>query len=162
MKDYIHTYSGKKFCPLDPKIEDIDINDISHALSLMTRANGHYKYFYSVAQHSINCYKEAVARNYSKKVQLACLLHDASEAYISDITRPVKKNLSEYRVIEKNIQDKIYRKFLGEDLNENEIKFIGDIDDCILHFEFIELMGVTREDFHCECNAKFEDRKSVV
>lgn len=159
MKDYIHTYSGKKFCPLDPKIEDIDINDISHALSLMIRANGHYKYFYSVAQHSINCYKEAVARNYSKKVQLACLLHDASEAYISDITRPVKKNLSEYRVIEKNLQDKIYRKFLGEDLNENEIKFIGDIDDCILHFEFIELMGVIREDFHCECNAKFDFSK---
>src|SRR5699024_11761674 len=49
-----------------------------------------------------------------------------SSDLISDITRPVKKNLSEYRVIEKNIQDKIYRKFLGEDLNENEIKFIGD------------------------------------
>ena len=56
MKDYIHTYSGKKFCPLDPKIEDIDINDISHALSLMTRANGHYKYFYYIFVKYFLCY----------------------------------------------------------------------------------------------------------
>lgn len=102
LSDYIYTYSKIKFYPLEPVKKDILIIDIAHALSLMTRANGHFKHFYSVAQHSINCYKEAKSREYSTKVQLGCLLHDASESYISDLTRPVKKNLSEYFVIEKN------------------------------------------------------------
>ncbi|NLZ81928.1 MAG: phosphohydrolase, partial [Clostridiales bacterium] len=86
MADYILTYSKTKFYPLEPRLEDINILDIAHALSLMTRANGHLKHFFSVAQHSLNCFKEAESRGYSKKVQLACLIHDASESYISDIT----------------------------------------------------------------------------
>lgn len=146
MSSYIHTYSGKKFYPLDPRIEDIDINDIAHALSLMTRANGHYKYFYSVGQHSINCYREAVARGYSRDVQLACLLHDGSEAYLSDITRPVKGHLDKYKLIEKNLQDIIYKKYLNRVLNDEEKYIVKLIDDCILHFEFIELMGIRRDE----------------
>ncbi len=59
MGDYILTYSKTKFFPLEPNLEDINILDIAHALSLMTRANGHFKHFYSVAQHSINCFNEA-------------------------------------------------------------------------------------------------------
>lgn len=78
MSDYILTYSKTKFYPLEPVMEDIKIEDIAHALSLMTRANGHFKNFYSVAQHSINCYKEAKVLGLSKRVQLGCLLHDAS------------------------------------------------------------------------------------
>ena len=146
MSSYIYTYLGLKFYPLDPRTEDIDIRDIAHALSLVSRANGHLKYFFSVAQHSINCYKEAKARNYSKKVQLACLLHDGSEAYLSDITRPVKGNLPEYKIIEKKLQDKIYDKFLGEELTEDEKKFIDSVDDCMLHVEFKELMGINLGD----------------
>ena len=83
--------------PLCPKQEEIRIEDIAHAQSLMTRANGHFPEFYSVGQHSIACAREAIARNYSSRVVLACLLHDGSEAYLSDITRPVKGELSEYR-----------------------------------------------------------------
>ena len=78
MSDYILTYSKIKFYPLEPIKSDIDIVDIAHALSLITRANGHFKHFYSVAQHSINCYKEAKQRGYSQRVQLGCLMHDAS------------------------------------------------------------------------------------
>jgi hypothetical protein len=59
MSDYILTYSKTKFYPLEPVKEDIKIEDIAHALSLMTRANGHFKHFYSVAQHSISCCREA-------------------------------------------------------------------------------------------------------
>jgi uncharacterized protein len=91
MADYILTYSKTKFYPLEPIKEDVNIIDIAHALSLITRANGHFEHFYSVAQHSINCCREAESRGYSQRVQLGCLLHDASESYISDITRPVKK-----------------------------------------------------------------------
>jgi 5'-deoxynucleotidase YfbR-like HD superfamily hydrolase len=122
--------------------EDINIVDIAHALSLMTRANGHFKHFYSVAQHSINCYKEAQNRAYSTRVQLGCLLHDASESYISDITRPVKRNLPEYFVIEEKLQRTIYEKFEIGDLSEKEQKQIKDIDDALLYFEFKEVMDV--------------------
>lgn len=146
MSSYIHTYSGRKFYPLDPKACDIDIKDIAHALSLMTRANGHYKYFYSVGQHSINCYREALARDYSRDVQLACLLHDGSEAYLSDITRPVKIHLNEYKVIEKNLQDAIYKKYLNRCLTDDEKALVKSVDNCILHFEFIELMGVCHDE----------------
>lgn len=140
MSDYILTYSKTKFYPLEPVAEDIKIEDIAHALSLMTRANGHYKHFYSVAQHSINCYKEAKNRGYTKRVQLGCLLHDASESYISDLTRPVKKNLSHYFSIEEKLQRAIYEKFGLTNLTEEEINKINDIDDAMLHYEFIELM----------------------
>ena len=66
MSEYILTYIKSKFYPLEPLMEDIKIEDISYALSLMTRANRHFKHFYSVAQHSVNCYKEAKIRRYSK------------------------------------------------------------------------------------------------
>lgn len=140
MVDYILTYTKTKFYPLEPLMKDIKIEDIAHALSLMTRANGHFKHFYSVAQHSVNCYKEAKIRRYSKRVQLGCLLHDASESYISDLTRPVKKNLSQYFVIEEKLQKVIYEKFGLINLTEDEIDKIREIDDAMLYYEFIELM----------------------
>ena len=59
--------------------KDILIEDIAHALSLMCRANGHFKEFYSVGQHCIYCCEEAIKRGYSNTVALACLLHDASD-----------------------------------------------------------------------------------
>ena len=120
MADYITTWSGIHFTPLEPKKEEIRAEDIAHALSLMTRANGHFPEFYSVAQHCIHCCEEAGARSYSARVQAACLLHDGSEAYLADITRPVKKHLPGYLSIEEVLQSAIYEKFLGEPLTEEE------------------------------------------
>ena len=94
------TCSKKMFDPVHPNAALIDINDIAHALSMLCRANGHFHTFHSVGQHSINCAREAMARGYSRRVQLACLLHDASEAYLSDVTRPVKAELPKYLEIE--------------------------------------------------------------
>lgn len=74
----IKTYTGVMFDPLYPESELIDILDIAHALSMLCRANGHFRSFYSVGQHCINCALEAKARGYSKRVQLACLIHDAT------------------------------------------------------------------------------------
>lgn len=141
MSDYILTYSKIKFYPMDPVISDINIKDIAHALSLMTRANGHFKYLYSVGQHSINCYREAKERGYSRRIQLGCLLHDASESYISDLTRPVKQNLSKYFEIEERIQGLIYQKFGIGDLSKEEMDKIKDVDDALLYYEFKALMG---------------------
>lgn len=136
----ITTYSGEDFTPLRPNINQIHLEDIAHALSLMCRANGHFERFFSVAQHCINCAAEAGARGYSEKIQLACLLHDASEAYIADITRPVKQYLTTYLEIEKNLQDCIYQKFLNAPLTDEEHGVVTQIDDDMLVCEFDALM----------------------
>lgn len=136
----IKTYTGVMFEPLNPNLELIDILDIAHALSMLCRANGHFRSFYSVGQHCINCMKEAVARGYSERVQLACLLHDASEAYLSDVTRPVKQELPKYLEIEKPLQDAIWLKYLGNPLSREEYAQVFEIDDVMLYHEFLSLM----------------------
>ena len=137
----IMTCSKKMFDPLHPKEELIDIADIGHALAMLCRANGHFKSFYSVCQHSINCMREAAARGYSRRVQLGCLLHDASEAYLSDVTRPVKAELPQYKLIEEPLQETIWNKWLDSPLTQQERTEVFAIDDAILAHEFISLMG---------------------
>ena len=137
----IMTYTKKMLDPLHPDMELIDIEDVAHALSMLCRANGHFENFYSVAQHSINCMKEAEARGCSDKVQLACLLHDASEAYLSDVTRPVKAELPGYKEIEAPLQEMIWNKWLVEPLSTQEQAQVFQIDDAILAHEFLTLMG---------------------
>ncbi|MBO5303091.1 MAG: hypothetical protein J6A92_03475 [Lachnospiraceae bacterium] len=142
---YITTYTGKHFDPLQPDIELLDISDIAHALSLTCRGNGHVKTFFSVAQHCINCALEAEARGYSKHVIFGCLLHDASEAYMSDVPRPFKQSLPEYQQIEEQLLDIIYEKFLGRALNEEEKKLIKKIDDDLLYYDLKELLNEITE-----------------
>ena len=114
------TYSGRKFDPMQMTPGDVYIEDIAHALSLLCRGGGQLTYFYSVGQHSLNCAAEAKARGWSERQQLACLLHDASEGYISDIIRPVKIYLSNYLEIESKIMGTILTHFGLDDLTEEE------------------------------------------
>lgn len=141
MSEHITTANKVYFKPLEPEKDKILIEDIAHALSLMTRANGHFPEFYSVGQHCIGCYKEAVARGLGERIAFICLLHDASEAYIADVTRPVKKELKEYLVIEKRLQDAIYERFLGSLPTEAELEKVSEIDDAMLYHEFYHYMG---------------------
>ena len=136
----IMTCSKKMFDPLHPNVDLIDLDDIAHALSMLCRANGHFRSFYSVGQHSINCALEAKARGYSERIQLACLLHDASEAYLSDVTRPVKAELPKYKEIEAPLQEAIWNKWLDEPLTSQELVQVFQIDDAILAHEFLNLM----------------------
>jgi 5'-deoxynucleotidase YfbR-like HD superfamily hydrolase len=69
---------------------------------------------------------------------MACLLHDASESYISDITRPVKQYLEEYLAIEEKLANTIYEKYLGSPLTEYEKQMVKIIDDSMLYYEFFE------------------------
>lgn len=140
MKDYITTFTKIHFNPLEPNAEDICIQDIAHALSMMTRANGHFPEFYSIAQHSIHCAQEAVARNFTNRTVLACLLHDASEAYLSDITRPVKRRMLKYKQYERVLQSAIYEKFLPGEITPEEKVRVKAIDDTLLFFEFKHYM----------------------
>lgn len=105
---YIYTRSGQKFFPLLPEPEKILIEDISWALSHICRFTGHVSSFYSVAQHSV-----LVSLECPKKLALAGLLHDASEAYLCDVSSPVKKldSMRTYREAEEKLQATIYAKF---------------------------------------------------
>lgn len=137
----ILTFKKMMFDPLRPDAERIDIADIAHALSMLCRANGHFPDFYSVGQHCINCMVEAKARGYSERLQLACLLHDASEAYLSDVTCPVKAELPRYKEIEEPLQEMIWNKWLENPLTEEERTLVFAIDDAVLDYEFRKLMG---------------------
>jgi Predicted hydrolases of HD superfamily len=109
MNDWLQTFTKKKFYPLYPVLDEICIEDIAHSLSLQCRFNGHCKEFYSVAQHSV-----LMSLRYSEpELQLYALLHDASEAYLSDLPRPLKyrPEFKFYRDAERYLQQLIYIKF---------------------------------------------------
>lgn len=103
---WIMTYTGKKFYPLNPRIEDIDIEDIAHALSMKCRYTGHCNAFYSVAQHS---YIASLLSD--RNLALTALMHDASEAYLPDVARPIKPYLNGFCEIENHLLELIFKKF---------------------------------------------------
>lgn len=82
---WIQTYTGRPFWPCDPRAEDIDPRDIAHALAHQCRFAGHTSSFYSVAEHSVRA-SLAVPEEFA----LWALLHDAPEAYLVDLPRPIK------------------------------------------------------------------------
>jgi 5'-deoxynucleotidase YfbR-like HD superfamily hydrolase len=84
----ISTVTGRHIDPLDPNPDDIDIYDIAHALARQCRYNGHVGHFLSVARHSIWVSEQLAG--HGKAMQLWGLLHDASEAYLGDLVKPIK------------------------------------------------------------------------
>jgi len=105
---WIQTYSGVKFYPFDPRPEDIHILDIAHALSHINRWTGHSIKPYSVAQHSL-----MVARLLPDNIALEGLLHDATEAYLTDVATPIKSDplMAGYREAEEHMRICIAEKF---------------------------------------------------
>ena len=127
--------------PTEPDSHALHITDIAHALSLICRGNGHVKTFFSVGQHCIHCCLEAEARGYSPRVIMACLLHDASEAYMSDVPRPFKQYLGEYKAFEEKLLRVIYEKYLGSPLTAQEAALVKEIDDDMLYYDLRELLN---------------------
>lgn len=105
---FFTTFTGKLINPIQPDIKQICIEDIAQALSNCCRFGGHCNQFYSVAQHSVT-----VSTLCDPEDALAGLLHDGSEAYLSDIVRPVKytAQMSQYREIEATLERAIYARF---------------------------------------------------
>ena len=98
---WLLTAHGHVFYPLDPRPEEIFIEDIAHALSRQCRFGGHTRHYYSVAQHSVLV--SGAATSTDRGIALCGLLHDATEAYLVDVPTPVKAELREYRDIETNL-----------------------------------------------------------
>ncbi|MBZ9943411.1 hypothetical protein LB533_20200 [Mesorhizobium sp. BR1-1-13] len=97
--DFMQTYSARQFWPLDARPEEVHIEDIAHSLSLQCRYAGHCKRFYSVAEHSV-LIANWIWWHGSASDALCGLLHDATEAYLVDMPRPVKRSMHEYRLHE--------------------------------------------------------------
>jgi hypothetical protein len=136
----IVTYSGRVIEPLNPDPEQISIVDIAHSLSNQCRFTGHTREFYSVAQHSI-----LVSDIVPQRDKLWGLLHDATEAYLSDLARPIKRAVGElaeaYSLAERELLVAIAEKF---DLDENYRQYIPDsvkqADNILLKREMFWLM----------------------
>lgn len=105
---WIQTHSGRRFNPTQPNPDAIVIQDIAHALSMQCRFSGHCKEFYSVAQHSV-----LVSYICDHKDAMWGLLHDASEAYLVDVPRPLKRSglINGYIEMEGRMQEAICRRF---------------------------------------------------
>ena len=104
---WIQTYTGRQVWPLDLHIDDLCIEDIAHALALKCRYTGHCREFYSIAQHSVLCSGVVL----EPQLRLTALLHDASEAYLADLARPIKKSLPEFMALEDKAERIIADKF---------------------------------------------------
>ena len=130
---YIETRTGKKFYPLAPREEDIDIHDIAFALSNVCRYTGHVE-FYSVGDHSLH-----MSRLVDYPFKLEALLHDASEAYLADIAGPVKPFLPDYIAAERRLDVAIRKKF---DLPSRMSPEVHEADQRILVTEARDL-GMT-------------------
>jgi uncharacterized protein len=103
---WIQLVSGKPFWPLDPRPEEIEISDIAWALSNLCRYGGHCRRFYSVGEHSV-----LVSRLVPSEYALWGLLHDATEAYLVDLPKPIKDYMPTYRTAEYQLANCIAIRF---------------------------------------------------
>jgi len=156
--DWIMTASGLKFWPLEPRVEDVRIDDIAHALAAMNRFCGHTREPYSVAQHCVlashEMEKVAHANGWSDwaLVALYGLLHDASEAYLCDVPRPLKRlpAFAAYREAEDQVMAAIYVAFGLNPAGE---------PDCLKTID--RMMLRTEQKFLMPPAAEGEDRNDV-
>ncbi len=134
--DWMQTANGRAFWPLDPRATEVHLDDIAHSLAHQCRFAGHCREFYSVAQHSV-----LVSHLVPLEDALWGLLHDASEAYLVDLPRPVKRSPGvgpAYRVAEGAVTDAICDHF---GLPRQEPESVKLADNRVLLAEARDLMS---------------------
>lgn len=149
--DWMQTFLGLRFWPMDPRPEDVSFRDIAHALAMQCRYGGHCLRFYSVAEHSVLLARWAL-ENYEGNIDerrilaLWLLLHDGSEAYLTDMIRPVKRFMPEYRAAEDEVQWAVYGRYgLDPGMEPREVK---QLDNRILMDERAQVMRQTTDQWH--------------
>lgn len=130
--DWIQTFTGRQFWPMDPRPEEVHGADIARALSKQCRFNGHCREFYSVAQHSY-----LVSCHVTQENALWGLLHDASEAYLGDIPSPIKKNLPGVAEIEERLLMAVAERFdlpwpMPDEVKRIDAAILADEKACLM------------------------------
>lgn len=149
---WMRLQGGRRFYPLDPRAEDVHMEDIAHALSLICRFGGHCPRHYSVAEHSILV--SLLVERTNPELALAGLLHDAAEAYIGDMVRPLKRGTEwgqSFSRVETGILEAIGEKFGVQlvirlshwELGDSELaQAISGADDLALAYEAKHLLRI--------------------
>jgi uncharacterized protein len=137
--DWMQTASSRQFWPLEPRPDEVHIEDIAHALSMQCRFAGHCREFYSVGEHSVR-----VSYACDPEDALWGLLHDASEAYLVDVPRPIKPYLTGYREIEARVMAAICTRF---GLPASMPRSVKIADEILLATEARDLMSAPPADW---------------
>ncbi len=157
---WLKTFTGKKFYPLDPHESDVDIRDIAHALSLQCRFAGHTRKFYSVAEHCVR-----VSYEVPDSLAMEALLHDASEAYLVDIPRPIKPYLSGYAGAERRLMEVILKAmgFLHPDIASVSLHHrVKWADDKMLAIEAYSFMEGPFDEWNLAYKAPVQDSDLIT
>lgn len=141
----IQTVDGHYFDFLQPQRSVFNVGTIAHALGHLCRFTGHTRSFYSVAQHSV-----LVSMIVPSEHALAALVHDAAEAFVGDVARPLKNLLPEYKVIEKRIEAEVLRRF----------GLPAELPACVKHADNV-LLATERRDLMRELHDTWEDLQGV-
>lgn len=148
--DFIQTFTGKRMYFMEPTKDSISITDIAQALSNLCRYSGHVNNFYSVAEHSVLLAEKIYNESNDADHALSALMHDATEAYLVDVPRPIKPHLKGYFEIERNLQRVIFDVFVISDLTDyiiyldtnivrNEVEDLFDnVPDWVYHYDRLE------------------------
>lgn len=143
---WILTASGAHFDLVDPQPDMINLLDIAQGLANECRYAGQCRWFYSVAQHST-----LASHIVAPELALEALLHDAAEAYIKDIPRPLKLLLPDYRAIEQRVDTVIRHAFGLPDRMSDTVKEADII-----------MLATERRDLMVEDNTEWEILRGVT
>jgi hypothetical protein len=139
--NYVETYTGTRFYPFDPRPEEVALADIAAGLAHTCRFGGHCRTFYSVALHSVHVSRELAREGRPARVQLYGLLHDAGEAYVGDVPRPVKDRFEGFDVAEGRILDAVWAALSLRPPTESEWAAVMAADDRLLAYEADHLLA---------------------
>lgn len=137
----VETYSGGGVDLFDPDPEDVRLGDIAAGLAHTCRFGGHCCRFYSVAEHSLYVRRELDGDGDGPRLQLLGLLHDAGEAYVGDVPRPLKAELDGFERVEERVLEAVWTALGVDPPDETEWERVIAVDDRLLAHEADRLLA---------------------